>query len=217
MNDKKKWDVYYNNESKLSPPWESDMVFHKLPSILVSNKLDSIEYKNIIELGCGRSQTAIYLANNDYNVTAIDFCEKAINDAKTISDAVNWLLLDILDDNLFDELGKESYDMVFDMQCFHVLRDINESKAVNVIYNLLRKNGIAIIVVGAKHNDNNDDENVPKPGPSLLTREQLVIPFTHVGFELCSIELSTFNVTEFYLSMDAIPECWIAVFKKVIV
>ena len=214
MNDKKKWDIYYNNESKSPPPWESDRVFHKLFSILESNKLDSIQYKKIIELGCGRSQTAIYLANNNYNVTAIDFCDKAINDAKTMNDTVNWLLLDILDDNLFDELGKESYDMVFDMQCFHVLRDINESKAVNVIYNLLRKDGIAIIVVGAKHSDNNDE---PKPGPSLLTKEQLVIPFTNVGFELCSIELSTFNVTEFYLSMDAIPECWIAVFKKVVV
>jgi len=213
MNDKKKWDNYYNNESK-QPPWESDMVFHKLPNILNENKLDSIEYNNIIELGCGRSQTAIYLANNHYNVTAIDFCEKAINDAKAINDDVNWLVCDILDDNLFDKLDKESYDMVFDMQCFHVLRDINESKAVNVIYNLLKKDGIAIIVVGAKHSDDNDD-NVPKPGPSLLTREQLVFPFTNIGFELQSIELSTFNVTEFYLSMDAIPECWIGIFKKV--
>lgn len=160
----------------------------------------------------GRSQSAIYLASQSYNVTAIDFCNQAINDAKLLSNKVNWICGDILDDNLFNNIiSKESYDIVFDMQCFHVLKHINENRSSEVIYNCLRKGGYALIVVGAKLDETIEQT---KPGPVLLSRNELITPFVKVGLELVSIELSTFNETDYYLTLDNIPSCYIGIFKK---
>ena len=160
----------------------------------------------------GRSQSAIYLSSLSYNVTAIDFCIKAIDDAKLLSNKVNWICGDLLDDNLFNNIIlKESYDIVFDMQCFHVLKDINESRSCEVIYNCLRKGGFAIIVVGAKVDPTIE---IPKVGPTLLSKEELINPFSKVGLELVSLELSTFNETDYYLSLPSIPNCFIGIFKK---
>ena len=215
MNDRMKWDKYYD-DNDVKPPWESNTMFHLLPSILERNKLIRMNgYSNIIELGSGRSQTAIWFGCNDYNATAVDFCEKAIEDGKRLNngDKVNWILCDILNDDLFNStLKKSDYDVVFDMQCFHVLKNINEKRSCQVIYDLLRKDGYAIIVVGA----NLDDivTNEVKIGPVLLTRNQFINPFISIGLELISIELSTFNVTDFYLTLDTIPKCWVGVFKK---
>jgi len=132
-NDKLKWDNYYANDN-ITPPWESEKPFHGLIKALNELNLNPRDFNNVIELGCGRSQSAIYLSSQLYNVTAIDFCTKAINDAKLLSDKVNWICGDILDDNLFNNsiILKESYDIVFDMQCFHVLKDINENRACEV-------------------------------------------------------------------------------------
>ena len=41
------------------------------------------------------------------------------------------------------------FSFIFDMQCFHVLRDIDEEKAVDAIVRLLKPGGYAMIVVGA--------------------------------------------------------------------
>ena len=35
------------------------------------------------------------------------------------------------------------------LQCFHVLREIDEFKAVDAIYRMLRPGGYAMVVVGA--------------------------------------------------------------------
>jgi hypothetical protein len=97
------------------------------------------------------------------------------------------------------------------MQCFHVLKHINENRSSEVIYNCLRKGGYALIVVGAKLDETIEQT---KPGPVLLSRNELITPFVKVGLELVSIELSTFNETDYYLTLDNIPSCYIGIFKK---
>ena len=210
-NDKLKWDNYYANDN-IVPPWESEKPFHGLIKALNELNLNPRDFNNVIELGCGRSQSAIYLSSQLYNVTAIDFCSKAINDAKLLSDKVNWICGDILDDNLFNNsvILKESYDIVFDMQCFHVLKDINETRACEVIFNCLKKGGLAIIIVGAKFLTIEQ----PKTGPTLLTIEEFTTPFLKTGLQLVSIEVSEFNETEYYLTLENIPKCYIGIFKK---
>ena len=47
---------------------------------------------------------------------------------------VLWLQRDVLSPDFVDSVGgKESYDFVFDMQCFHVLSETNETHAASVI------------------------------------------------------------------------------------
>ena len=80
----------------------------------------------IIELGSGASFTSIWLASIGHEVTAIDISPSAIKRAQIIdkNNSVNWICLDIFNNNFFKEIKEEFYDFLFDMQCFHVLRDI---------------------------------------------------------------------------------------------
>lgn len=97
----------------------------------------------IIELGSGASFTSIWLASIGHEVTAIDISPSAIKRAKIIdkNNSVNWICLDIFNNNFFKEIKEEFYDFLFDMQCFHVLRDINTDLFCKIVFKLLKKGG----------------------------------------------------------------------------
>jgi SAM-dependent methyltransferase len=117
-------------------------------------------------------------------------------------------------DDIFEVEGieKEGFDFVFDMQCFHVVRSIDESKAVDVLYSVLRPGGRAMVVVGAVPEAG---EPVFVNGPPTLTQEELLLPFQRQGFELMSIYGSRFNNTPRYMAeLPHPPRCWIALFRK---
>ena len=169
----KKWNFYY--EASDQPPWEADVPFQGLVEYLAqdmsSNDVTTRPPLNIIELGCGSSATAIWLAEQGHHVTAVDISLPGLQRAQSHSNAhlVNWILADILDPSLFTtshtkissfttpssssssslttteenkqlRLNRDSYDIVFDMQCFHVLRESSleeEEQAVHIITDLL--------------------------------------------------------------------------------
>ncbi len=63
-----KWNKYYAiaQAEGTAPPWESTEIFHGLTSILESFSLNSNEYTNFIELGCGSSATCARMAEVVY-------------------------------------------------------------------------------------------------------------------------------------------------------
>jgi cyclopropane fatty-acyl-phospholipid synthase-like methyltransferase len=145
-----KWDNYYISATdSLPPPWESNVEFHGLKEYILNSSFNNEDNKhnNAIELGCGASKSSIWLARY-FNISAIDFSSKALERAKKMlgSEAVNWIEADLLNSNLFNNelIIKNGYDFVFDIQCFHVLRMLNEDTACQVVYDLLKPNGIAM-------------------------------------------------------------------------
>ncbi len=225
-----KWNDYYIKAEKdsTSPPWESTEVFHALRDWISNEGLydnESIKLKNnknlkIIELGSGASHSSLWLAQNN-DVFAIDISPEAIKRAKSFdkNNQVNWICSDLLDKNFFEnnsKIQKESFDVVFDMQCFHVLRNIDEEQAVDVIYYLLKKGGKIMIIVGASLEPYGKDmireESENKKGPPKITIDEFLIPFTSKGFKVLSIKLSKFNKTEVYGENP--PFCWIGIFEK---
>jgi len=105
-----------------------------------------------------------------YNSTGVDIVELALDRGRKMTggDKVTWINADLLDsircdfrstyslthllacspDRIFDVLMKNKYDIVFDMQCFHVLRDSNELAIVNVICELAKPKGYIVLVAG---------------------------------------------------------------------
>ena len=189
-----KWDKYHEQALKdgSSPPWESDEPFHFIKQLISTNTILK-QGLSIVDLGCGSSETAIYLAKSGLRVTAIDissigppFIFIALERAqmKPNSELVQWVQADILSNDLFHIVKSLDYDVVFDMQCFQVLRTIDEARAVQVIHTLLKPGGYAIIVTGASLTEHSSENT---SGPALLTKVQLEIPFTNHNFELVSI------------------------------
>ena len=226
-----KWNYYYINaeQKKTSPPWESSEVFHALKDwLLEDSSYDESLLKfsiqkpfKIIELGSGASSSSIWLAQLGHEIYALDISPEAIKRAKLfdMDNKVNWVEADILDENLFNfnkEIQKESFDIVFDLQCFHVLRTVNSKRTCEVIFNLLKKGGKLMIVVGATLHPYTRDNPILSTensnGPPKISIDDFLIPLTKVGLKAISIKLSRFNKTSSY--GDSPPLCWVGIFEK---
>ncbi len=138
---------------------------------------------------------------------------------------------------------KGKYDIVFDMQCFHVLRESNEMAIVNVICELVRPNGYIIVVAGNLNNSltyllthllthsgaindegsDDDDDDETAVGPPLLAKHMVIDPFlsrmnedgNNPCVELVNLTKSRFNSTAAYSANGTLPpRCWIALFRR---
>jgi len=136
-----------------------------------------------VELACGTGSNGAWLAARGCDVVGIDFAEEALKMAAARRPGGNlarWVNRDILalgrmqPEESRAEVGipPGGCDFVFDLQCFHVLRTLDERLAVRAVWNLLRPGGLALVVVG------NAGEPARSPGPAVLTREELLVPFT---------------------------------------
>lgn len=158
---------------------------------------------------------------------AVDICELAIERAKVLNNAhmVNWIKADLLAEDLFEASITESdYDLVFDMQCYHVLRLIDENKTATNIYRALKSSGTAVVVVGAALPDRNNinmsadgKDAQGRPGPPLLTLDQLRVPLERTGLTTVQLSLSRFNSTPHYANLPGglAPLAWMGVFRKI--
>ena len=201
-----KWDRYFAEaeQSGVPPPWESASVFSQLPRIVQENMLAGSS--TAIELGCGASATAVWLAANGFDVTAVDISELALSRARRFypTSKVQWQLADIMDESFaLQHAGK--YDLVFDMQCFHCLRDIDETAAAEVIKKLLSPRGTAVVVCGA------EVEGEQARGPPRVARDDFLRPFAS-KLSVVSCELGRFNPTACY-GDEGPASCWIAVVR----
>lgn len=213
MTNKHKWDQYYIDGG--SPPWESLEPFVPLKNFFL-DEITLHDMQHCVEFGCGCSANAVYLAKLGFRCKGIDISEYALARAKDkLVDAnlVEWIQCDIFDMNFHSITGIESnsIDFLLDMQCFHILRNIDESRLTSLAYDILSSGGIAMIVAGAA----SPDEAPLVPGPPVLSREEVISPYQMVGFSLVSIELTRFNPTIYYSSKrEHPPLAWVAIFRK---
>lgn len=205
-----KWDAYHGAADL--PPWESNAVFAPLPAILQSHGIH--KDARVIDLGSGACATAMWLSTQPgFHVTAVDISAKAIERAVAMDShkSVRWVVGNVLD--LPEEVVCPPYDLVFDMQCYHFLRDIDKASAILAITRCIKPSGIAVIVVGAP---SDVDTTATVSGPCRLSREEFVGDFAGTDLRLLSLSLERFNPTIYYAEkFGQPPPCWVAVFGKV--
>ena len=110
--------------------------------------------------------------------------------------------------DLPQHLTKAKFDLVFDSQCFHVLRVHDEERAVAAIASLLvEETGLYLVLTG------NADE--PEVGPAVLSKEELVLAFTRTGlFRLLGCYTDRFDSTPFYETLPQRPLAHVATFQR---
>jgi SAM-dependent methyltransferase len=104
-------------------PWEG----HKLPQRLreLVEGRDGLAKGRALDLGCGTGDTSIYLARQGWEVTAIDFVQRAVDRARRKTDAahvrVRYLQADVT------RLGSSDvgagFQLLVDNGCLHGLSD----------------------------------------------------------------------------------------------
>ncbi len=115
---------------------------------------------DILEIGCGEGQNALFLMDNGYRVTATDVSAEAIDWCKTQAqkrglDASKFFVLDILN-NSFDK----KFDVVLSVSTLHMLVLDRDRKGFwDFVYKHLDEDGVAVVTVmgDGEYTQNNTD------------------------------------------------------------
>ena len=120
MSEAVRWDERY---AKGDAPWETGRSSSELRRVVAEVPIRPCR---ALELGCGTGASAVWLAQQGFDVTALDLSTVAIACARQRADetgaSVRFLVADVL--NPPPELAGP-FDFVFDRGCYHVVRDQN--------------------------------------------------------------------------------------------
>ena len=140
--DKNYWKNIYSRQS------ESEM-----PSLFaryVAETLD-IKGKQLIELGCGNGRDAIFFANNNAQVKAVDQCENIIELLNIRFQKVDNIHFACQDFTCLDDNNK--YDIIYSRFTLHSISKEQEQKVVNWAYRNLNYGGKLCIEVRGQKNE----------------------------------------------------------------
>src|SRR5689334_6351618 len=120
MSDVIRWDERYE---KGDTPWETGQPSSELQRIVAEAPVSPCR---VLELGCGTGASAVWLAQQGFDVAAFDLSPRAIERARQRADAagvtVHFQVADVL--NPPPELAGP-FAFFFDRGCYHVVRREN--------------------------------------------------------------------------------------------
>jgi tellurite methyltransferase len=105
------------------------------PSQTISLIWDNfISSGSILDLGCGRGRDSIFLAKNDFLVTAIDSSEVVINQIKAKKNEFSLENLELICGDISDfKIENGKYDAII---CRNVLNFLDKGKALEILNNI---------------------------------------------------------------------------------
>ncbi|MCA9052949.1 MAG: class I SAM-dependent methyltransferase [Planctomycetaceae bacterium] len=140
-------------------PWDSGLRSAELASVL--DEFD-IPRRRALELGCGSGTNAVYLAQQGFDVTAVDCSETALSMARrkaaAIGVTVNWITADVQNFGA----GHEPFDFVFDRGCYHCCRRVDLNGYLETHRQLTQPGTWTLILAG---NPNDGTEGGPPKAP----------------------------------------------------
>ncbi|MCA1053784.1 class I SAM-dependent methyltransferase [Rossellomorea aquimaris] len=131
------WTDFYRDRDKQIP------FFKNIPDeLLVSIHKDGIITKGkALELGCGPGRNAIYLAENGWEVDAVDISMTSLQwgEERALEKGVS---VNFIHDNIFKMHVEEgAYDLVFDSGCFHHIAPHRRLSYTRLVDRALKKGG----------------------------------------------------------------------------
>jgi len=166
-------------------PWDSGRVDPELRRLIeAGDSTMPARGARVLELGCGTGTNAIYLAEQGFDVTAVDVAPRAIELAqaraamKVVATPPRFVLADVvkLDDDLLSEVAQ--IDLVFDRGCYHCVRRAGLLGGYLATVRRLTVSGSRLLILAG-----NPDAGEPG-GPPKVTAAELMADFE----KLCRID-----------------------------
>ena len=161
MTEEERWENRYRDGDT---PWDTGQPSSELVRVVAA---EGIQPGTCIELGCGTGVNAVWLAQQGFDVTAIDFSALALDRArKRAADAgvaVRFLEGDVLDPP--SAIGGP-YDFVFDRGCYHVVRRIDVSRYLRTLEQITGPGSRGLILTGNAREPHD-------PGPPVVSEEEI--------------------------------------------
>jgi SAM-dependent methyltransferase len=144
-------------------PWDTGRPSTELQRVLAE---DEIAPCRCIELGCGTGTNAVWLAQQGFDVTAVDISPLAIDRARgraaAARVAVRWLVADVLDP---PNLGAP-YRFFFDRGCYHVVRRGDVQSFLHTLDRITEPETLGLVLTGNAREPHD-------PGPPVVDEESL--------------------------------------------
>jgi SAM-dependent methyltransferase len=178
-----RWEARYQGDQR--PAWDTGRPSSNLKRLVEKGTLPPCR---VVELGCGTGVNAVYLAEQGFEVTAIDVAPTALNLAKKRAGeagvTVEWIQADVLAP---PPLG--TFDLVFDRGCYHGVRRQDPARYVGIVKKLCRPGGRLLILAG------NANEPGQSYGPPRVDEQDLIQDFA-ASFDLEELRETRFDTAD---------------------
>ena len=197
MSDQERWEERYRTGST---PWDIGRPDFNLTEMVTEKPIRNCK---ALEIGCGTGSNAVWLAQQNFSVTATDVSDIAIQKAKERASDAGVKCVFLVSDFLNDEIPGAPFGFVFDRGCFHSFDSDEERKqlAENVAFHL-EKEGLWLSLVGST------DGPPREVGPPQRSARDIVIA-VEPYFEILSLSSSHFDSE----SLEP-PRAWVCLMRK---
>jgi len=199
------WNDRYARQDK---PWDTGRPSSELRRLI--NEL-AIAPCRVLEIGCGTGTTAVDLARQGYDVTAVDVAPLAIEAARgrarqegvRVAFALADLLAPLAEQAFWDN---RPFPLVFDRGVYHALRRVDLDSLLRTIRDVTAKGGFYIVLAG------NANESFEGEGPPRVRADELCGELAS-GFELVQLREFRFDASEAG-GRRVRPLAWSAVLRR---
>jgi SAM-dependent methyltransferase len=193
------WDEHYKSGN---PPWETGQPSAELRRVVAQ---ESIIPGAAIDLGCGSGINAIWLAQQGFDVTGVDFNELAIRQAQERATSaharVNFVVADLLD---FPD-GFGPYRFFFDRGCYHAVRRDDVKAYLRTLEKITAPGSVGLVLTG------NAKEPSPEgQGPPVVSEEEIRAELGSL-FEITRLREFRFDVNE---KLGTAPLAWSCLLRR---
>jgi 2-polyprenyl-3-methyl-5-hydroxy-6-metoxy-1,4-benzoquinol methylase len=190
---------FFDEAYRARPPWDIDGPQPALARLADTGRISG----QVLDVGCGAGENALYFASLGLDVTGLDASAVAIGRAQAKAAERGVAARFVCGDarNLV-ALG-ERFDTVTDMGLLHVFSDEDMRQVIAGAHGVLRPSGHYWLICFSEH--------ATVPGPRRVTKEHIHALFAH-GWVVKSIEPTSVEVItgRGYEQIDNATSCWLA-------
>jgi 2-polyprenyl-3-methyl-5-hydroxy-6-metoxy-1,4-benzoquinol methylase len=191
------WEALYQEKPVETMPWFNPSLDPDVENALLT--LD-LSMGSVLDLGTGPGTQAIALAQRGFQVTATDLSETAIRQAAAKA-TEQGLAISFRQDNILNSHLDQSFDLILDRGCFHVLPPDSRGAYVQTVANLLKPKRYLLLKCFS-------DQETREAGPYRFTPEEIQQIFRDL-FHLRSVEQTVYQGT-----LDPLPKALFCILKK---
>lgn len=173
------WDDRYQRGET---PWDTGLPSSELVRVVGEQKILPCR---TLELGCGSGANAVWLAQQGFEVTAVDVSTLALDLAQKRADdagvAVNFVWGDVLNP---PDLGAP-FAFFFDRGCYHIVRKIDLERFLQTLERLTVPGSLGFVLAG-------NAKEVMEPGPPTVSEAELRAELGRV-FEIVALREFRFD------------------------
>ncbi|HVV10157.1 class I SAM-dependent methyltransferase [Amycolatopsis sp.] len=138
---------------------------------------------DVLDVGCGPGDNAIFLAGRGYHVTGVDGSPTAIERAKAKTDEVEFVIADATRLDGFED----SFDTVLDSALYHCLDDDEQRAYVAALHRACRSGATVHVFCQA-------EQLAGMPGPRVISAENLRSTFAD-GWRITRLQRASYTTS----------------------